>query len=214
MKSLFRVLTLAVMALAIWPSAHAVTKSEMDKARLKAAKLYVRHSNNMAGYLDEVDPESFADLERALKNETDRANLQTFMKASVASDYAGWNKEQLVAYWSGEFLNSNKSVLKAETADNNFYRAKVRGAVQSIKVADPVPEEEAAPEPEPEPQPMVQEQPQMQQELPVEDQNIQTNEELAAEDEAMAATDSTIAADEAAGGQTRACMSPYSLSSC
>lgn len=135
MKSIARFFTLALLAAAACPAAFAVTKEEMDQARVETAKLYVRFANNSAGYLDEVNPTTLDDLQRVLKNDKDRDNLKTFLKASVANDYAGWNKDQLVAYWSGEFLNSNKSVLNTEVSGNSLMRLKVKGAVQKMKVS-------------------------------------------------------------------------------
>lgn len=188
MKSILRLLTVAVILTAIPATALAVSKNEMDQARVETAKLYLRFANNMAGYLDEVNPASLDELQRALKNDKDKENLKVFLKASVDPNYSGWNKDQMVAYWSGEFLNANKSTLKEDVAGNQLYRAKVKGAVQKMKVAEAAPEpeapkpEEATPAPEAQPE-QTQVTPEQigQSELAVEEDIAKANEEAAAE---------------------------------
>lgn len=181
MKFIARFLILTFAAVALAPDAAAVTKGEMDKAQAITAKYYLRFANNGAGYLDEVSPESLADLEKALTNNTDRENLKAFRSASVAGDYAGWNKDQLVAYWSGEFLNANKSVLKSDAAANGLCRKQIKTAVQAMKVTESAPQPEAEPATEPElKDPVVEE------ELALQAEMDRAGEELNAEEEAIA----------------------------
>lgn len=188
MKPIVRLLSIAVIAAAFTPAAHAVTKNEMDQARVEAAKLYVRFANNNSGYLDEEHPTSIADLQRVLKNDKDRDNLNVFLKASVDPNYAGWNKDQMVTYWSSQFLEANKGSLNSEVATNQLYRARVKGAVQKMQVKETAPEpetpkpEEASPAPEAQPE-QTQISPEQldRNELAVEEDIAKANEEAAAE---------------------------------
>lgn len=81
------------------PAAFAVTDKEMDQARAIAAHAYLRYANDGSGYLDAVHPKSMAELEKVLKNK-EKENLKAFKNIPVPSDYASWDKKQLVEYWS------------------------------------------------------------------------------------------------------------------
>lgn len=142
MKTLARFLFVALTVAATFGTASAITDGEMNKAKAIAAKYYVRYSNNASGYLNDVEPESMSDLEGALKNDKDKQSLKEFQKANVAKDYAGWNRDQLVAYWTGEFFKANQGVLTTEAAVNQECRRKIREAIQSLKVSNPSPVEE------------------------------------------------------------------------
>lgn len=98
MKRIFYIITIALCFMAV-PSAHAVTDKEMDQARAIAAHAYLRYANDGSGYLDAVHPKSMAELEKVLKNK-EKENLKAFKNIPVPTDYASWDKKQLVEYWS------------------------------------------------------------------------------------------------------------------
>lgn len=134
--------------------AKAVTDNEMNQAEAIAAKYYIRYVNNMSGYLDEITPTSMADLESKLTNDKDKESLKQFKSASISKDYATWDKDKLVEYWSVTFFSDNASRLDAKGANNGQAKMKIKKGVAAIQVAAPAPPEPAAaPEPEAEPEP-------------------------------------------------------------
>ena len=90
-------------------AAYAVTEREMEQARTTAAKVYLRWSNNMSGYLDNMNPTTMADLEAGLRDE-ERKNLEAFKSAGVPSNYSSWDKEELVKYWTVTFFDNAKGL--------------------------------------------------------------------------------------------------------
>ena len=145
-KSVSALLVLAFVATAAF-QAGAVTEKEMDQARAIAAKFYVRYVNDGAGYLDNWTPGSMTELEKKLSNDKDRQSLKQFRSAGSPSDYASWNKDQLVAYWSESFFKENASHLDPKGAANGMCRKQIKKAVQGIAVAAPTapaPEAETA----------------------------------------------------------------------
>lgn len=145
-----RIGVIAVLALTtVSFNAMAVTDAEMDQARAIAAKWYLRYINNGSDYLEKIQPASMADLESQLKN-TEKENIEKFKKASTPSNYASWNKEDLVNYWGGTFFKESKS-LDPKGQDNAWIKGKVTSAVkQNVKVASAqeTPAAAAAPEPQ------------------------------------------------------------------
>lgn len=131
-------------------SARAVTDAEMDEAKAIAAKFYVRYINNGAGYLDNWLPKSMADLEKKVSNRTDKDNLRTFKNIPTPTDYASWDKDKLVAYWSDAFFAENGSKLDQKAAANAMCKKQIKQAVGRLAIAapapDPLPAETAAPE--------------------------------------------------------------------
>lgn len=145
LKNNFRRVLSAVAMLAVALSSVAVTDAEMDEARAIAAKFYVRYINNGAGYLDNWLPKSMAELEKKLTNNTDRENLKAFKNVSTPTDYASWDKNKLVAYWSESFFKENASGLDAKAADNGMCRKQVRQAIERLAIAAAPAVAEAAP---------------------------------------------------------------------
>lgn len=140
-------LTLTVALLAIAPS-HAVTDKEMDQAKAIAAKQYLRWVNDGSGYLDEFEVKSMSELNSKLK-EKEKENLKAFNSVSVPGDYASWDKEKLVEFWSVTFFTSPLLEQKGKNA-----KASVKKKIQAMQVSAPAPKEEAKPEPPaPEPEP-------------------------------------------------------------
>lgn len=115
----------------------AVTDSEMDQAKAIAAKFYIRYVNDGAGYLDNWTPSSMSDLEKKLTTDKDRQSLRDFKSASVASDYASWDKARLVAYWSGEFFTQNASKLDSKGASNSQAKQRIKTSINNMKVTAP-----------------------------------------------------------------------------
>lgn len=136
---------LAVMTATVF-TVSAVTEKEMDQARAIAAKWYIRYVNDASGYLDNVSPQSMADLEKNLTTDKDRQNFKDFKNAGAPGQYSDWDKDQLVAYWSSTFFTDHKSALNAKGAENGACKQRIRKAIQSMTVTPP-----AAPEPEPAP---------------------------------------------------------------
>lgn len=138
---------------------HAVTPDEMEQARTIAAKAYLRWANDGSGYLDELNPKTMAELEKSLKAK-EKENITAFKAVKTPSDYASWDKEALVKYWSVTFFaqpglsdkgKAAKGVVKRKVSAMNVSAPSAKPAEQEkpaeeAKAAKP--EENAAPGPE------------------------------------------------------------------
>ena len=127
---LFLTLTLALPSLA-------VSDKDMEQAKVIAAKLYLRWTNNGSGYLDEVSATSMADLESKLKDQ-EKENLKAFKSVNIPSDYASWDKERFVQFWGTTFFTS-----PALSADGKRAKDRVKAKVKTLNVSAPT----AAPTP-------------------------------------------------------------------
>lgn len=126
--------------------ATAVTDKEMDEARAITAKAYLRYANNGSGYLDEIDVRSMSDLTPKLKAK-EKENLKAFNSVKVPSDYASWDKEKLVEFWSVTFFTS-----PALSDQGKVAKSTVRRRISAMKVSAPAKQETPAPQtPEAEP---------------------------------------------------------------
>ena len=128
--------------------AFAATEKEMEQARTAAAKVYLRWANNMSGYLDETNPTTISELEASLR-EQEMKNLQPFVKAGMPSDYASWDKDKVVEYWSTTFFQNAKDlnpVGRTEGARNAMKRElkKVKVTANAAQ-AEPAPENNLTP---------------------------------------------------------------------
>lgn len=112
----------------------AVTKEEMEQARVIAAQAYLRYANNGSGYLDDLHPKSMAELESKLKAK-EKENIKAFKAVGTPSDYGSWDKEKLVEYWGTTFF-------KAKGLDQAGLgaRTRVRTRVGALKVSAPAPD--------------------------------------------------------------------------
>ena len=144
--------------LAFSSEALAVTDNEMDQAEAIAAKFYIRYVNNASGYLDNFTPTSMADLESRLANDKDKESFREFKKSSRPSDYASWDKDKLVEYWSITFFQNNSSHLDSKGANNGEARVRIKKGISAIQITPP-------PAPAPEPS-TVQEEPDVEPEMP------------------------------------------------
>ena len=129
-----KIITLSVALAALSTPAYSVTKEEMERARVIAAQCYLRYANNGSGYLDEIDPASMSDLEKKLKKK-ETENLRAFKAVKLPSDYSAWDKEKLVAYWSGTFLNSPGLLAEGKAARSRI-RSKLSAMTVSVPSAD------------------------------------------------------------------------------
>jgi len=138
---LTRLAALAIIVAATDPIAvMAVTDKEMEEARAITAMAYLRYANDGSGYLDDLPaPKSMADLKKGLKQK-EVENLKSFTAVSTPKDYASWNKEKLVEYWSSTFFKSSGLIEKGKLA-----KARVRSRVGRMTVSVAAP---AAPKPE------------------------------------------------------------------
>ncbi len=120
--------------------ASAVTDREMEEARTIATKAYLRYANNGSGYLDEVNAKTMADLEKSLKAK-EKENIKAFKAIKVPSDYASWDKEKLVAFWSGTALNTSGLIPEGKAA-----RTRIRKQIGAMKISAPKATDPAPPE--------------------------------------------------------------------
>lgn len=127
LKNLLYLFLIAVSAL----PALAVSDKDMEQAKVIAAKLYLRWTNNGSGYLDEVSASSMADLESKLKD-AEKENLKAFKSVNIPSDYASWDKERFVQFWGTTFFTS-----PALTADGKRAKDRVKAKVSAMSVAAP-----------------------------------------------------------------------------
>lgn len=121
----------------------AVTQEEMDRARAVAAQWYLRWANNGSDYLDNLEPKSMAELEGKLK-EKEKQNIKAFKNVPVPGDYASWDKEKVVEYWSNTFFKSEGLNDQGRGA-----RARVKKKLSAMNFSDPS-EVKAAEEKKPE----------------------------------------------------------------
>ncbi|MDE5876173.1 MAG: hypothetical protein K2H47_01500 [Muribaculaceae bacterium] len=126
-------------------SGHAVTDREMEEAKAITAKLYLRYANNGSDYLDKVNAVTMADLEKRLKPK-EKENIKSFKAVSVPGDYAGWDKDQLVRYWSETFFASPGLIAKGKVA-----KSSVRKRLSSMNVTAPSVASSSTPTPAPTP---------------------------------------------------------------
>ncbi|MDE5840084.1 MAG: hypothetical protein K2H49_04115, partial [Muribaculaceae bacterium] len=84
----------------------AVSDKEMEQARTLAAKHYLRYANNGSDYLDKLNPASMSELTKSLKNK-EIENIKSFNAVAVPKDYASWDKQKLVEYWSSTFFKAS-----------------------------------------------------------------------------------------------------------
>lgn len=127
------------------PRAAAVTKEEMEQARTITAQAYLRYANNGSGYLDELKPKTMAELTAKLKAK-EKENLKSFEAVAVPSDYASWDKDKLVEYWSSTFFKSPGLLAEGIKA-----RSRVASRLKALKISAPsaaAAEPAAAPQPE------------------------------------------------------------------
>ena len=127
LRNLIYTLLICVFAL---PS-FAVSDKDMEQAKVIAAKLYLRWTNNGSGYLDEVSASSMSELESKLKAQ-EKENLKAFNSVKIPSDYASWDKEHFVQFWSNTFFAS-----PALSADGKRAKDRVKAKVKEIKVSAP-----------------------------------------------------------------------------
>lgn len=131
--------------LGIFFPSHAVTQKEMDQARALATKAYLRFANDGSGYLDQISPQSMADLEKQLKAK-EKENIKAFKSIPVPSGYESWTKEQLVEYWGKAF--STSGLLEKGRAG----RARAKKYIGEMTVSAPAkPAEKPQPEEKPAP---------------------------------------------------------------
>lgn len=115
-------------------ASYAVTKEEMEQARAITAKQYLRYANNGSDYLDKLEVKSLAELEGKLKAK-EKDNIVVFKKVSVPSDYASWDKDKLVEYWSATFFRDGSLSEEGKKA-----RSSVKKKISEMKVSAPAPE--------------------------------------------------------------------------
>lgn len=129
------------LLLAVCYSAFAVTKEEMEKARVISAKIYLRWANNGSDYLEKLDPANISQLEGDLRDK-EKTNLKAFKQIPVPSGYESWTKDQLVEYWGTTALNA-----KGLNADGvrGGARTQIRAKLKAMKVSDPAPAAAATP---------------------------------------------------------------------
>lgn len=132
-----------ILSLCLLPalSASAVTQDEMDQARAIAASYYLQFANDGAGYLKDVNPKSMSELEGKLKAK-DKENLAAFKKIGLPKDYASWDKDALVQYWSVTFFKENKGSLIEKGAANELRQVQTKKALNAMKVGAPAPKTE------------------------------------------------------------------------
>lgn len=123
--------------------ARAVTAEEMEQARVITAQLYLRWANDGSGYLDELSPKTMAQLEKSLKK-TEQENIRAFKAVKTPGDYASWDKEKLVAYWSDTFFKSPGLLDKGRSA-----KGRVKSRLNKLSVTAPSADRKEQPGEEP-----------------------------------------------------------------
>lgn len=124
-------LLLLALALSLPSLVMAVTDKEMEEARTITAITYLRYANDGSGYLDSQHPKTMAELNKILKDK-EKENLKTFTAVANPKDYASWDKQKLIEYWTGTFFNSPGLIAKGKVGKN-----RTRSRLQAMTVATP-----------------------------------------------------------------------------
>lgn len=136
---LWRLVMMFLLPLVSMP-ASAVTDQEMEQARTITAQTYLRYANDGSGYLDDLHPVTMAALQKSLK-EKERENLKAFQAVPVPKDYASWDKDKLVEYWSVTFFRSPGLSEKGKIG-----KTRVKSRLLRMNVAPPAGKNEPAKE--------------------------------------------------------------------
>lgn len=135
----------ALLSLGAFLPANAITRDEMDHARAVTAQWYLRWANNGSDYLDNLNPSSLADLEGNLKAK-EKDNIKSFKNVPMPSDYASWDKEKAVEYWSSTFFKASGLIDQGRGA-----RARVKKKLLAMNFTDPADAPKEAPQETPQP---------------------------------------------------------------
>jgi len=126
------ILLTLVASLSITLDVKAVSREEMENAKTITAKLYLRYANNGSGYLDDVVATSMKELKAKLKKK-ELENLEAFNSVPVPpeSEYAGWDKAQLMQFWSTTFLDNPKLL-----AEGKLARKRIATQIHALNITD------------------------------------------------------------------------------
>ncbi len=122
------ILAAAIIAALSLP-AFAVTDKEMEEAKAITAQAYLRYANDGSGYLDDFRASSMSQLESKLKAK-EKENLKAFNTVKIPSDYASWDKDKLVEFWSVTFFTSPNLAEKGKAA-----RSRVKQRISALTIA-------------------------------------------------------------------------------
>lgn len=184
---LSKILIAAALAMLTPAGLYAVTDKEMEQARTITAKAYLRYANDGSGYLDDVKVTTMTELEKVLKAK-EQENLKAFKAVSVPGDYASWDKDKLVEYWSVTFFQSPGLTDKGKIA-----KSRVRKQVSAMNVA-PAAKNEETPAPV---APVAEEKPQLapEESQPAVTEDIPSASEVVQEEEDILADQKSISED-------------------
>ncbi|MDE6795506.1 MAG: hypothetical protein K2J63_09430 [Muribaculaceae bacterium] len=132
MKRLVYIITVLI---ALWQTlpAMAVTDKEMEQARVIATQTYLRYANDGSDYLDALHPSTMAQLEKSLKAK-EKENIKAFKAVPVPTDYASWDKQKLVDYWSNTAFSHSGLSQKGKVG-----KSRARKKLAAMTVAAPAP---------------------------------------------------------------------------
>ncbi len=134
----YRLIAFVTLFAMIVPTIGAVTDREMEQARTIAAQCYLRYANDGSGYLDDIKAATMAELEKKLKSK-EKENIKAFKAINLPSDYAQWDKKQLVEFWSNTAFNTPGLLEKGKAARN-----RVRSRISAMTISVPVAQQETA----------------------------------------------------------------------
>ena len=115
-------------------SCFAVTDKEMEQARTIATKWYLRYANDGSGYLDEINPKTMAELEKALKTK-EKENIKAFKAIPNPAGYQSWDKQQLIDYWSVTAFKTKGLIEKGRQGGN-----RAKKFISNMTIAPPAAE--------------------------------------------------------------------------
>ena len=130
MLKLNRLIIFALLSVILPLSAYGVTDKEMEQARVIAAKSYIRYMNNGSGYLDDINPKTMEELEKALKPK-EKENLKPFKALAVPKAYKDWDKQKLVDFWVSAFQD------KSLQEKGRGGRIRARSLINKMTIAAP-----------------------------------------------------------------------------
>ena len=125
-KRIFLLLQIVLLGIS---SLFAITKEEMEQAQATTALWYLRYVNDGSGYLEELTPKTVEELQQHLKSK-EKENIKIFLNIPVPADYASWNKDKMVEYWSKTIFTNPDFPEKAQAA-----KRRIKNKLEAMEIA-------------------------------------------------------------------------------
>lgn len=133
-KRIFLLFQIALLGIS---SIQAITKEEMEQAQATTALWYLRYVNDGSGYLEDLAPKNIEDLQQHLKTK-EKENIQVFLNIPVPADYASWDKDKMIEFWSKTIFSNPDFPKKAQAAKRRIKSKLEAMEIAQIEAAQPI----------------------------------------------------------------------------